>query len=69
MKEKSCFAYTKGRCKILKSNECEDCGFYKTMEQYKEDQRKALQRISSFDRVTQRNISEIYYGGKLEVRR
>lgn len=63
----SCFALRKGKCSVLTVKTCEGCGFYKTMKQYKNDQRKALKRLTSLNRVTLSHISETYYGGKMPL--
>ncbi|QNO16564.1 hypothetical protein HYG86_00435 [Alkalicella caledoniensis] len=65
--EKECFAYKNGRCKALKVKKCEgtSCGFFKTKAQILEDQERVFKRIKSLDPATQRNIMEIYYGGKM----
>lgn len=64
-----CFALRKGRCTVLNVKKCGglSCSFYKTEAQYNEDRQKAFKKIGSLDEVTQRHISETYYGGKLEV--
>ncbi|MFU0824078.1 hypothetical protein [Clostridium sp.] len=66
---KNCFAYKNKRCIILKSNRCEgtDCGFYKTKEEFKLGQKKALERILSLNKDKRDYIIETYYGGKIEV--
>jgi hypothetical protein len=62
-----CFAYRRNSCTALKVKKCEGCSFYKTKEQFKQDQLKALKRIYTLDIDKQKHISETYYGGKLEV--
>ncbi|MBZ4669576.1 MAG: hypothetical protein JG775_2731 [Defluviitaleaceae bacterium] len=66
---KECFAYKNKKCSILKSNKCEgiDCGFFKTKEEFKLGQKKALERILSLDKDKRDYINETYYGGKIEV--
>ncbi len=65
--EKECFAYKNARCKALKVKKCEgtSCGFFKTKAQIAEDQERVFKRIKSLDPATQRNIIEVYYGGKM----
>jgi hypothetical protein len=69
MDERDCFAYKNKRCTILKSNKCEgtECGFYKTQEEFKLGQKKALERILSLNKDKRDYIIETYYGGKIEV--
>jgi hypothetical protein len=66
---KDCFAYKNNKCTILKSNKCEgtECGFYKTKDEFKLGQKKALERILSLDKQKRDYIIETYYGGKIEV--
>ncbi|SHH58940.1 hypothetical protein SAMN02745207_01623 [Clostridium grantii DSM 8605] len=63
-----CFAIRKGRCTVLNVQKCvgSKCSFCKTRTQFQQDREKALKRISTFDGVTIRHISETYYDGKLE---
>jgi hypothetical protein len=69
----NCFAYKNKRCTILKSNKCEgtdeetECRFYKTEEEFKLGQKKAIERILSLDKDKRDCIIETYYGGKIEV--
>lgn len=69
MEKRDCFAYKNKRCKILKLRKCKgtDCGFYKTEEEFKLGQKKALERILSLDKEKRDYIIETYYGGKIEV--
>lgn len=64
---KDCFAYRRNGCTALKVRKCEGCSFYKTKEQFRLGQEKALKRICTLDVAKQRYISETYYGGELEV--
>jgi hypothetical protein len=64
---KDCFAYRRNGCTALKVKKCEGCSFYKTKEQFRLDQERALKRIRTLDIDKQKYISETYYGGKLEV--
>ncbi|SHJ77575.1 hypothetical protein [Paramaledivibacter caminithermalis] len=66
---KDCFAYKNKKCTILKLNKCEgiDCGFFKTKEEFKLGQKKAIERILSLDKDKRDYIIETYYGGKIEV--
>jgi hypothetical protein len=61
---KNCFAYKNRRCLILKSKNCYDCPFYKTREEYKEDRRKALDRLNTLDKEYKTYIMEKYYSNK-----
>lgn len=69
MDVKNCFAYKNNKCSILELRKCEgtDCGFYKTHEEFKLGQKKALERILSLDKDKRDYIIETYYGGKIEV--
>lgn len=69
MKEKLCYAYKNGKCKVLKVKKCdgESCAFLKTAAQMEEDQKEVFRRISSLDPVTKNNIMVLYYGGKMSL--
>jgi hypothetical protein len=64
---KDCFAYRNKRCTILTIKKCEGekCPFYKTKEQFKLGQEKAMERILTLDKELQDHINETYYGGKM----
>jgi hypothetical protein len=62
-----CFAYRRNSCTALKVKKCEGCSFYKTKEQFKQDQLKALGRILSLSADRREHIIKTYYNGKLEV--
>ncbi len=65
---KTCFAYMKGRCKALNTKKCDGCNFYKTTEQYKQDQQKAIDKILTLNKMLIEYITRTYYKGKLEVK-
>ncbi|WP_242945072.1 hypothetical protein [Caminicella sporogenes] len=67
MDKTDCFAYNQRSCKILTEKKCDGCVFYKTHEEFKLGQKKALERILSLDKDKRDYIIETYYGGKIEV--
>lgn len=66
---KDCFGYKNRRCIVLKSRKCKgiQCGFYKANDEYELGKEKALERISSLDEGTRRNIIETYYSGRVDM--
>ncbi|NLK27780.1 MAG: hypothetical protein GX306_05495 [Clostridiales bacterium] len=67
--EKECFAYRKGRCKILAIEKCQgaSCSFLKTEAEAAEGRKKALNRILSLDKETQEWIINKYYKGNMSL--
>jgi hypothetical protein len=65
--EKECFAYRKGRCKILAIEKCQgaSCSFLKTEAEAAKGRKKALNRILSLDKETQEWIINKYYKGNI----
>lgn len=68
MKE-DCFAFKKDKaiCKALNEVECKEgksCAFYKTKEKQGSSIKKVYTRLATFDKVSQKNISDKYYKGK-----
>jgi len=59
-----CFADTglKGAkgCSVLTKKQCDNCPFYKTVEQKRIDDMKTLKRLKSLDKVTRLHIAEKY---------
>ena len=47
-------------CSILKEKQCDNCPFYKTVEQKRIDDMKTLKRLNSLDNATKMYISEKY---------
>jgi phenylacetate-coenzyme A ligase PaaK-like adenylate-forming protein len=47
-------------CAVLTEKQCDNCPFYKTVEQKRIDDMKTLKRLSSLDKVTKMHISEKY---------
>ncbi len=64
---KDCFAHKRNSCTALKVKDCEGCGFYKTKEQFKRDQQRAMKRILSLDDEQREHIINTYYNGQMEV--
>ena len=66
---RDCFAYKNRKCLALTVTKCQgiECSFYKTKEQAKEDEDRAIKRILSLDKERIQHINESYYEGKLEV--
>ena len=67
--EKECFAYRKGRCKILAIEKCQgaSCSFLKTEAEAAKGRKKALNRILSLDKETQEWIINKYYKGNMSL--
>ena len=65
MSKRYCFAFKRRSCKALTNSRCEgvDCGFYKTKDQQKVDQKRALERIRSLPVDQQDYIMTKYYNG------
>lgn len=64
---RDCFAYRRGSCTALKVKKCVGCNFYKTKEQFRRDQQRAMERILSLDAEQREHIINTYYKGLLEV--
>ena len=64
---RDCFAFRRGSCTALKVKKCVGCSFYKTKEQFKKDQLRAINRILSLDAGRREHIINTYYGGRQEV--
>lgn len=66
---KDCFGYLNNKCSILKSRKCvgTNCSFYKSKEKYREDDKRAMERILSLDPESRYHINTKYYNGLLEV--
>ena len=64
---KDCFAHKRNSCTALKVKDCEGCGFYKTKEQFKRDQQRAMKRILSLDDEQREHIINTYFYVQLEV--
>lgn len=65
--QEPCFALVGRECSALKIKDCEDCRFYKTKGQAREDRQKSLNRIKTLDETLKACIIEKYYDGKLEL--
>lgn len=63
---KICYANKGNQCRILTVSRCigENCSFFKTSEDQKEEIKKANVRIASLDKATQKYIADTYYKGR-----
>lgn len=61
-KEKDCFAYKEGKCKILRINQCEGtgCNFFKTIPQLNIERQRAFDHIQSLDDAAREHIMDFY---------
>lgn len=64
IKGSKCFALKEGKCTALNIKECENCSFYKTIQQAKEECEKALKQIKSLEKDIREYILCKYYGVK-----
>lgn len=45
--KRNCFSFCDERCRVLKSQDCYKCKFYKTAEQFEDDQERTRKRFEA----------------------